>query len=100
MTNSIDNVGSDYQVDQQGQKTPTGDYVLFRCTNRWLVMREARAEKDDSHDERRKQRQSGHGRGTGRAQRAGEGLPEEGRRTPRTRFSSFRRRAGCRMVLR
>jgi len=40
-------------------------------------MREARAEKDDSHDERRNQRQSRHGRGPGRARRAGEGRPEE-----------------------
>jgi hypothetical protein len=41
-------------------------------------MREARAEKDDSHDKRRNQRQSRHGSGTGRARRAGEGCLEEG----------------------
>jgi hypothetical protein len=34
-------------------------------------MREARAEKDDSHEERRNQRQSRHRCGTGRARRAG-----------------------------
>ena len=41
-------------------------------------MREARAEKDDSHDEQRNQRQSRRRCGTRRARRAEEGPLEEG----------------------
>src|ERR1700674_1606399 len=44
-------------------------------------MRKASAEKDEqkTYDERRNERQSRHRCGTGRARRAGEDLPEEGR---------------------